>query len=360
MDESLVARYWCHMCSQMVNPVMEVEIKCPFCESGFVEEMDNRTNQETDLGSDRSLSLWAPILLSMMGGGGGGGPRRRIFRRESEEEEEDEESQEVDLEDILRRRRRSSAAILHLLHSLRSGILSEVENSENERERERENNNERVILINPFNQAIILQGSFGQSQNQNQSQSQNQSIPGSLGDYLIGPGLDLLLQHLADNDPNRYGTPPAKKEAVEAMPTVTIKENLQCSVCLDDFEMGSEAKEMPCKHKFHTGCILPWLELHSSCPVCRFQIPASEDGPKGDADGSGNIDISNRMENGVGERGEGGEGNGRRSWLPIPWPFNGLFSLSGTQNGGSSPSPPSASLPSSSAAPGTNNSTDEN
>ncbi|GJU70930.1 E3 ubiquitin protein ligase SIRP1-like protein [Tanacetum coccineum] len=40
-----------------------------------------------------------------------------------------------------------------------------------------------------------------------------------------------FLQRLADNDPNRYGTPPAKKDAVEAMPTVTIEEDsVQCSV----------------------------------------------------------------------------------------------------------------------------------
>ncbi|KAI8001052.1 hypothetical protein LOK49_LG09G00442 [Camellia lanceoleosa] len=48
MDETAAAgggaRYWCHMCSQMVNPVMEAEmmmIKCPLCRSGFVEEMDS-------------------------------------------------------------------------------------------------------------------------------------------------------------------------------------------------------------------------------------------------------------------------------------------------------------------------------
>ncbi|XP_026413209.1 E3 ubiquitin-protein ligase SIRP1-like [Papaver somniferum] len=373
MDEAMVSRYWCHMCSQIVNPVIEVEMKCPFCQSGFVEEMytatgenhETETETETDigLGSDRALSLWAPILLSMMGAGGDG-TRHRLSRRESgggDEEEENEEpqrgesEQDGELESILRRRRRNSAAIIQLLHSLTSGIMSEIENSgnESERERERDHNQERVILINPFNQAIILQGSIGQSQSQNQ----NQSIPGTLGDYLVGPGLELLLQHLAENDPNRYGTPPAKKEAVEAMPTVTIGENLQCSVCLEDFEIGSGAKEMPCKHKFHEGCILPWLELHSSCPVCRCQIPGAEDGPKVDVeDASGNRTDSNAA---GGERGEGDE-NGR-SWLPIPWPFSGLFSLSGTPNVGNSLSSATESAPSASGANNNNNnSADEN
>ncbi|XP_043693738.1 E3 ubiquitin-protein ligase SIRP1-like [Telopea speciosissima] len=334
MGEVLDARYWCHMCSQIVNPVMEVEIKCPFCESGFVEEMDRRRDRDSgdnDLGSDRALSLWAPILLGMMGSG----PRRRRFRREEgdDDSQRGESEQERVIESILRRRRRSSAAILELLQGLRAGITSESDNSESDRERERE----RVILINPFNQAVILQGSF----DLNQSDSQSQNASGSLGDYFIGPGLDLLLQHLAENDPNRYGTAPAQKEAVEAMPTVKIEESMQCSVCLEDFELGAEAKEMLCKHRFHNGCILPWLELHSSCPVCRFQMPADES--KLDSDAFMNRD--NRVESSSGSSGhgtdrsggegsEGGNGNGRRSWVSIPWPFNGLFSLSGSQSGG--------------------------
>ncbi|XP_058107688.1 E3 ubiquitin-protein ligase SIRP1-like isoform X2 [Magnolia sinica] len=335
MGEALVARYWCHMCSQMVNPIMEVEIKCPFCESGFLEEMDgNREHDNDDLGSDRALSLWAPILLGIMGGEP---TRHRRFRREEEEEGQGEFELERESESIVRRRRRSSAAILQLLQGLRAGIGSETENSDSERDRE------RVILINPFNQAVILQGSFDLNQTQNQN---HHPSDGSLGDYFIGPSLDLLLQHLAENDSTRYGTPPARKEAVESMPNVKVGENLRCSVCLDDFELGSEAKEMPCKHKFHSGCILPWLELHSSCPVCRFQMPT--DGSK-DGNGSGNS--SNRVESNAnasseersGGSSEGGSGNGRRFWVPVPWPFNGLFSLSGSQSGRNSSSSASGS-----------------
>ncbi|KAF8398614.1 hypothetical protein HHK36_017545 [Tetracentron sinense] len=340
MGEAQVARYWCYMCSQMVNPVMEVEIKCPFCESGCVEEMDSIRDQDnqTDLGSDRALSLWAPILLGMMGG-----PRRRSFRRENDDDVDDTQHRETepvrDLESTFRTSRRSSANILHLLQNLHAGMTPESENHESDGERE------HVILINPFNQAIILQGSF----NLNQAQNQSQNTPGSRGDF-TRPGLDLLLQHLAENDPNRYGTPPAQKEAVEAMLTVKVGENLQCSVCLEDFEIRGEAKEMPCKHKFHSECILPWLELHSSCPVCRFQMPANES--KLESDGSGNS--NNRVESteGHGSGGEERNGNGRR--FRIPWPFRGLFSMSG------SPSARNSSSASSGSAPGSASHRDEN
>jgi E3 ubiquitin-protein ligase RNF115/126 len=129
-------------------------------------------------------------------------------------------------------------------------------------------------VINSNNEAIILQGTFGPDDSQ--EESSNTSADVSLGYYFLGPGLDILLQRLAESDLNRSGTPPTKKEAVDALPTVSILEVLGCSVCLEGFEMGAEAKEMPCQHKFHSHCILPWLELHSSCPTCRFQMPTEE------------------------------------------------------------------------------------
>ncbi|PQQ02853.1 E3 ubiquitin-protein ligase RING1-like [Prunus yedoensis var. nudiflora] len=89
-------------------------------------------------------------------------------------------------------------------------------------------------------------------------------------------------RQLAENDPNRYGTPPASKSAVEGLPVVKISKELldsdssQCAVCKDSFELGEEAKQMPCKHIYHSDCILPWLELHNSCPVCRYELPTDD------------------------------------------------------------------------------------
>ncbi|XP_062076338.1 E3 ubiquitin-protein ligase SIRP1 [Humulus lupulus] len=351
MEESMATRYWCHMCSQIVNPIMElVEIKCPFCQSGFIEEMNGSDDHspearnaepDSEFGSDRALSLWAPILLGMMGHP----RRRRRFRpMEFDEEDDDEDEDEArhegggdteldrELESFIRRRRRSSANILQLLQGIRAGLASETQNSEGLTERDER---ERVILINPFNQTLLVH-----------NQNDNQNPIGSLGDYFVGPGLDMLLQHLAENDPNRYGTPPAKKEAVEALPTVAIKESLQCSVCLDDFEAGCEAKEMPCKHKFHSGCILPWLELHSSCPVCRFQIPSDESkngnvqtamGTESSNSGGGSVVVIGENEEEEGEHHHGGDGrnggSGRR--FSLSWPFNFFSSSSSSSSSGS-------------------------
>ncbi|KAI3747035.1 hypothetical protein L6452_09477 [Arctium lappa] len=345
-EETESTRYWCHECCRVVDPITEADsIKCSLCNGGFVEEVDSIRSdphqQQQDVGgsdSDRALSLWAPILLGMMST-----PRRhRRFRQLGFDEENDDEEDRRDSDDRrLRqegdpeldpelesmRRRRNSTAILHLLQGIRAGMVSESENNgdnnnnNNNREHERDHERERVILINPFNQTIIVHSGGGGNPFDSSNPSQNHPF-GSFGDYFVGPGLEQLLQHLAENDPNRYGTPPAQKEAVEAMPTVTIEENsIQCSVCLEEFEVGTEAREMPCKHRFHGDCILPWLELHSSCPVCRYQLPADES----------KINREQEMANGgalgiSGESGNGRNSDERRFSVSLPWPFSSLFS----------------------------------
>ncbi|CAA7016352.1 unnamed protein product [Microthlaspi erraticum] len=257
MENAAAIRYWCHMCSRsVVNPVIEAElIKCNFCESGFVEEMapDSATDDHHRLAAESPL---APILIGMM---------NDHHDQQSNVEDEDGEEAELDrqLERIMRRRSSHSAAILDLLRGIREGLSVEsvTTNADNPE------NSELSVMINSVSRRLRIQNLVDSF-----------SAPsGNLGDYFIGPGFELLLQHLAENDPNRYGTPPATKESVEALAVVKIEESLQCAVCLDDFEIGTEAREMPCKHKFHGECLLPWLEQHSSCPVCRHLLPTEDD-----------------------------------------------------------------------------------
>ncbi|KAG8387400.1 hypothetical protein BUALT_Bualt02G0017600 [Buddleja alternifolia] len=334
------SRYWCHVCSQMVNnPIMEIEtIKCPVCQSGFIEEMSSSSSNEDtsslDFGlggsdSERALSMWAPILLGMMNNHLHRSPRIRRMGFEDENDNNHQHSMdgemelERDLESIMRRRRRSSAAILQLLQGTRAGTLSETDHED--RDGDNVGAGERLIFMNPFNQTLIVQGSY--------ESNNNRGVPiASLGDYFIGPGLESLLQHLAENDPNKYGTPPAQKEAIDALPTLKIEDTpFQCCVCLDECEIGTQVKEMPCKHKFHKDCILPWLELHSSCPVCRYQLPSDEsklhhsESRNNSNDGG---EESNYQNAGDGEDDRNEYVNGSRFSVTLPWPFSSLFSSS--------------------------------
>ncbi|MCO5552101.1 hypothetical protein L7F22_005611 [Adiantum nelumboides] len=48
----------------------------------------------------------------------------------------------------------------------------------------------------------------------------------------------------------------------------------ECSICLDSFLAGGHLVMscLPCYHRFHTACLLPWLQAHSQCPLCRATI----------------------------------------------------------------------------------------
>ncbi|KAJ6432291.1 hypothetical protein OIU84_019517 [Salix udensis] len=110
--------------------------------------------------------------------------------------------------------------------------------------------NERIILINPFTQGMVV-------------------IEGAAS-------LESLLRDMG----NKNGQPPASKASIEAMPKVEIGEDNkdgECAICLEEWELGGAVKEMPCKHRFHGGCVEKWLKIHGNCPVCRYKMPVDEE-----------------------------------------------------------------------------------
>ncbi|GAB4828189.1 hypothetical protein Ancab_035106 [Ancistrocladus abbreviatus] len=49
-------------------------------------------------------------------------------------------------------------------------------------------------------------------------------------------------------------------------------EQEECAVCLEQFRVGENLVNLPCAHKFHSRCLVPWLENNSLCPCCRTAI----------------------------------------------------------------------------------------
>ncbi|KAF5747915.1 E3 ubiquitin-protein ligase RING1-like isoform X1 [Tripterygium wilfordii] len=154
---------------------------------------------------------------------------------------------------------------------------------------------------------------------------------GNAGDYFIGPGLEELFEQLSAND--RRGPPPATRSSINAMPTIKVtqrhlRSDSHCPVCHEKFELGSEVRQMPCNHMYHSDCIVPWLVQHNSCPVCRQELPPQASGSSHGCQSSSGQSRSSTNN----ERENGRDNQGRRNPFSYLWPFRS--SSSGSRHNG--------------------------
>ncbi len=49
-------------------------------------------------------------------------------------------------------------------------------------------------------------------------------------------------------------------------------ENIECSICLDNYEVGQPITILSCMHFYHENCLRIWNEDHVECPQCRENI----------------------------------------------------------------------------------------
>ncbi|KAK1357239.1 RING-type E3 ubiquitin transferase [Heracleum sosnowskyi] len=211
------ASYWCYRCTRFVRvSSSNSHVICPYCDSGFIEAVDSTPAPESQ-------------------------------------------------------RRRISAAEMYV----------------SDRSRRRRNGGDR----SPFNPVIVLRGggegggdggSFELFYDDGAGNGLR-PLPDTMSEFLMGSGFDRLLDQLSQIEMTgglgRSEHPPASKSAVESLPRVEICDRhvsveAQCAVCHESFDLGVEAREMPCKHLYHSDCILPWLAMRNSCPVCRYELPA--------------------------------------------------------------------------------------
>ncbi|KAK6248280.1 hypothetical protein QUC31_019845 [Theobroma cacao] len=46
----------------------------------------------------------------------------------------------------------------------------------------------------------------------------------------------------------------------------------ECAICLERFKAGETLVHLPCAHRFHSRCLIPWVENNAHCPCCRMGI----------------------------------------------------------------------------------------
>lgn len=90
---------------------------------------------------------------------------------------------------------------------------------------------------------------------------------------------EMLFGQFAESENAIIGRPPASKNVVNNLPIVVLSEedskknNLICAVCKDEMAVGEKARQLPCNHMYHGDCIMPWLGIRNTCPVCRYELP---------------------------------------------------------------------------------------
>jgi len=66
-----------------------------------------------------------------------------------------------------------------------------------------------------------------------------------------------------------FRAPPQPLPNLPPLACVCLNEAMQCAICFENQEVGSEVSKLCCGHDFCKSCIGNWLVKQSCCPLCR-------------------------------------------------------------------------------------------
>ncbi|KAM9838426.1 LOW QUALITY PROTEIN: E3 ubiquitin-protein ligase RNF115 [Aulostomus maculatus] len=252
-------RFFCHCCKCETNPKLP-DFVCPRCKSDFIEEVAEDSslleNNTPDTNEDLSTlfsELWQLLFME----------RSALLSHPPSSDSDLSDSERV-----------SAGQSLVSPVSPDAAEVREVESS---------SQTEQEASARPAVEGIVQQfladlfsnnGNPGATPAALSNMLQLHSNP---GDYAWGQGgLDAVITELL-GQLESTGPPPAEKDMISSLPTVCISQEqtdcrLECPVCREEYSSGESVRKLPCLHYFHSDCIVPWLELHDTCPVCRKSL----------------------------------------------------------------------------------------
>ncbi|XP_054160461.1 E3 ubiquitin-protein ligase RNF115-like [Oppia nitens] len=281
-------RYYCHNCHQESDRVLS-DFTCPLCRSGFVEEINPKDGMDTNSHDedDQSMDILEHLLPDQEGDGGaarnhsssdgatngatssGRPPLDRPSMRYTPSDGNPRPPQPP-----------PTARVIHFNVMTNSG--GTIDNAQS---------------LEGLFQQILANMTSGQMPGRDGSGGGGggvargminidfplplfQVLHGNPGDYAWGEGgLNEIISQLL-NQLDGSGPLPMPQEDIDRLPIVTITEDeiqrvLQCTVCMEDYKLGEKVRLLECSHRYHDECIVPWLKMHATCPVCRKELATS-------------------------------------------------------------------------------------
>ncbi|XP_077281374.1 E3 ubiquitin-protein ligase Iruka isoform X5 [Temnothorax americanus] len=275
VDGSPMSRFFCHKCSVEIERLLP-NFTCPRCASGFIEELEGSSNEGSsgmDMNSE-DLSDGDIDILTL----------------NRSDRDRDLIDMIMGLSNTYANQQLSTSQPSgggnrnYVLGSRRRSNWSRTPQDGRRTSSNRRRQESLQVPIENFIQDFIFNlsgaASLGNSVGQDAQSTSVFNIRlflGNPGDYVWGrDGLDAIVTQLL-NQMDGTGPPPLSRNQIDEIPTTTITQSqvdckLQCSVCWEDFKLSEPVRQLPCQHVYHAPCIVPWLELHGTCPICRQNL----------------------------------------------------------------------------------------
>lgn len=242
-------RYFCHKCVLEIDPKMP-GFTCPRCDSGFIEEVSDNLQRDGEMAAATSSNVPDQFFMDHL---------NLLTSQPPQPLYSDEGANDDDAEALPGRRRSSISSLSTLRHRL--------------------HRRELVLPLHSFIESVLdsvrddSYRRFGNDFSEPRLRRYGRHFRRSYS------GLeDLFTQILTQL--TAAGPEPASQEQIDELPVVKVNSHhleskIQCSICLENFVLDEEGMSLPCNHLHHKFCIIPWLQLHATCPVCRHLLPPS-------------------------------------------------------------------------------------
>ena len=278
-------KYWCFNCNSecQINIIKEgddEEYQCTKCKNTFIEEMSNEDNPQ-NFHIEQTQTQTNNIQNNL--------PVNSI---------------NISIESV------NSININDMLNNNNNNDNNNSNNAQNENQpaQDQYGMNDTLLFLPSTVNCVIRN-------NNNNNQNINNLLNGRLGGIvteIVGPNghnilfsqnifnrnrpiLGFLSNHNNDNqfenflnilmsfDVSHKGNPPASERAINNLKKIEInKDNIKkfneetCNVCLEGYVEGQTSIKLDCRHYFHDKCIIQWLKMRNTCPVCRHELESND------------------------------------------------------------------------------------